>query len=287
MRKAVLVGGAAAALAACSAVNHVAVLSTADIMTLGRGATLEEPDYQFAREAMPAQLKLIETLLASEPANRDLRRLAAEGFGGAAFLFVEDADPARAKGFYLRGRDHALAALALKSRFIGLADKPLDNFLTALKTAALDDVPDLFWAGFCWAGDINLSKDDPGALAEVPKVVALMTRVRELAPFYHFAGADIFFGVYYASRPRLLGGDPEKAKAAFERASKATKGKYLMTHLLDARWYAVAAQDRDLFKKLLMKVLESPSGQLPEARLTDEAAKRKAAAILEKIDDYF
>ncbi len=133
MRKAVLLATAAAALAGCSAVNHVAVLSTADILTLGRGATLDEPDYQLAREAAPAQLKLVETLIVSEPGNRDLRRLAAEGFAGGAFLFIEDDDPARAKGLYLRGRDHALAGLALKSRFAGLANKPLDDFEAALK----------------------------------------------------------------------------------------------------------------------------------------------------------
>ena len=51
--------------------------------------------------------------------------------------------------------------------------------------------------------------------------------------------------------------------------------------------YGVAVQDRDLFQRLLKNVLESPSGALPEARLTDEAAKRKAAALMEKIDDYF
>jgi hypothetical protein len=287
MRKVVLLAAAAAALAGCSAVNHVAVLSTADILTLGRSATLDEPDYQLARDAMPAQLKLLETLIVSEPANRDLRRLAAEGFAGGAFLFLEDSDPARAKGLYLRGRDHALAALALKSRFAGLADKTLDDFDAALKSATVDDVPDLFWAGAGWGGYVNLSKDDAAALAELPKVVALMTRVDELDPSFHFAGADMFFGVYYASRPRILGGDPAKAKAAFERVHKATKGQYLMTHVLNARWYAVAVQDRELFKQLLTKVMESPSGELPESRLTDEAAKRKAGLLLEKIDDYF
>ena len=286
MRKAVLLA-AAAALAGCSAVNHVAVLSTADILALGRGATLDEPDYQLARDAMPAQLKLIETLIVSEPADRGLRRLAAEGFAGGAFLFFEDSDPARAKGLYLRGRDHALAALALKSRFAGLADKTLDDFETALKSATVDDVPDLFWAGAGWGGYVNLSKDDAAALAELPKVVALMTRVEDLDPSFHFAGADMFFGVYYASRPRILGGDPAKAKASFERVHKVTKGEYLMTHVLNARWYAVAVQDRELFKQLLTKVLDSPPGQLPESRLTDEAAKLKAGRLLEKIDDYF
>lgn len=287
MRKAVLLAAAAAALAACSAVNRVAVLSTADILTLGRGATLDEPDYQFAREAMPAQLKLIETLILSQPANRGLRRLAAEGFAGGAFLFFEDEDPARAKGFYLRGRDHALAALALKSRFADLRAKPLDSFEAALKSATVDDVPDLFWAGAGWGGYVNLSKDDSAALVDLPKVAALMRRVSELDASFHFAGADLFFGVYYASRPRLLGGDPGKAKAAFARAREATRGKSLMADVLNARWYAVAAQDRELFKRLLTKVLQAPAGELPESRLTDEAAKRKAAVLLEKADEYF
>ncbi len=155
MRKGVFLAGTAALLAGCSAVNHVAVLSTADILDISaKVATLEEPDYELAREPRcPAQLKLLETLIVSEPANRDLRRLAAEGFGGGAFLFVEDAQPARAKGLYLRGRDHALAALGLKSRFAGLANKTLDDFSAALKIhAAADDVPELFWAGFGWAG---------------------------------------------------------------------------------------------------------------------------------------
>jgi hypothetical protein len=114
-----------------------------------------------------------------------------------------------------------------------------------------------------------------------------MSRVAELQPSFHFGGADLFFGVYYASRPRLLGGDPEKAKAAFDRARRAADGRYLMTDLLCARWYAVAVQDRELFKSLLAQVAQAPSGRLPEARLTDEAAKRKAAVLLEKIDDYF
>jgi hypothetical protein len=60
-----------------------------------------------------------------------------------------------------------------------------------------------------------------------------------------------------------------------------------MTHVLNARWYAVAVQDRELFAQLLKKVLESPSGRLALSRLSDEAAKRKATVLLEKIDDFF
>jgi len=277
----------AASLSACGAVDCVATRSTARLLERARAGSLDEPDFDLAREASPAQLKLIESVLVSDPRNRALHRLAAEGFAGEAFLFVEDSAPARAKGLYRRGREHALAALARKAAFRGLADKTLDDFAKTLAKAKKDDVPDLFWAAFCWAGEINLSKDDAGMLAELPKASALMTRAAELDPGYHFDGADLFFGVYYASRPAILGGDPQKALQRFAAAQKATSDRYLMAYLLEARWYAVAVQDRELFKQLLAKVADASFVSLPEARLTDEAAKRKARALLEKIDDYF
>lgn len=271
----------------CAAIDRYALRTTAAMLERGRKAALDEPDFQLGRDAVAAQLKLIETMLVSEPENRSLRRLAAEGFGGYAFLFVEDAEPNRAKGLYRRGRDHALEALALKSAFKDLQNKSIEDVEKALQWSVKDDVPDLFWAGFGWAGLINLSKDDATTLADLPKARLLMKRVGELDPAFHFGGADLFFGVYYASRPAMLGGDPNAAKAHFESAHKLTRGQYLMTHVLNARWYAVAVQDRELFRQLLTKVLESPAGVLPEARLTDEASKKKASALLEKIDDYF
>lgn len=287
MRNGLLLAAACLFASACASIDRIALRSTAAMLERGRVAALEEPDWQLGRDATASQLKLIETLLVSDPESRPMRRLAAEGFGGYAFLFVEDAEPARAKALYLRGRDHALAGLALKAPFKGLAALPAEELEKTLKSAVKDDAPDLFWAAFCWGGFVNLSKDDAAALADLPKTVLLMKRVYELDPSFHFGGADLFFGVYYASRPPLFGGDPAKAKTHFEWAHRITKGSYLMTHYLNARWYAVAVQDRELFKQLLTKVIESPSGVLPEARLTDEAAKKKAAALLEKIDDYF
>ncbi len=288
MRKALLLAGAAAALSACASVSRLTARSTADLLVRGRAAALDEPDYELGREAMASQISLLETLLASDPDDLRLRRLTAETMGGSAFLFLEPAAPPRAKALYRRGREQALAALALDDpRFKGLAALPPEAFQTALKAAKAEAVPDLFWAGFCWAGEINLAKDDASELADLPKAVALMARVRELDPAYHFHGADLFFGVYDASRPPLLGGNPKRAGEEFDRVRAATAGKYLMALVLEARWYAVAVQDRDLYERLLKTVLAAPSGQLPEARLTDEAAKRRAAALLEKTDDYF
>lgn len=287
MRNKLLLAAACLASTACGSIDRYAVRTTASMLERGRKTALEEPDYQLGRDAVASQLKLIEAMLVSDPGNITMHRLLAEGFGGYAFLFVEDAEPQRAKGLYLRGRDHALASLGQKAVFKDLKDKSIEDFEKALKWAKKEDVPDLFWAGFGWGGFVNLSKDDSAALADLPKVTLLMKRVYELDPAFHFGGADLFFGVYYASRPAMLGGDPGKAKTHFEWAHKLTRGQYLMTHVLNARWYAVAVQDRELYAQLLTKTLESPAGVLPYARLTDEAAKKKAALLMEKIDDYF
>ena len=274
------------ALSGCG-LRGLALRSTASLLDRGAAALYEEPDPQFARESMGSQLKLLEELLQNSPANRELLLMSAEGFGGYAFLFLEDSQPERAKGFYLRGRDYALRALARSAAFARLQELDAEGLAKVLSKARKKDVPPLFWAAFNWANWINLSKDNPSAVSELPKAVALMQKVSELDPDFHFAGPDLFFGSYYASRPAILGGDAGKAKAYFQEARRRTGGKFLMTYVLEARYYAVAAQDKELFKSLLDKVGQAPAGELPNARLTDEVAKQRAAALLEKIDDYF
>lgn len=276
----------AASLAGCS-MKGLALRSTAALLDDGSAAIYDEPDARFAAETLGSQLKLVEGLLRSEPGHSRLLLLAAQGFGGEAFLFLEDSEPERAKLHYLRGRDFALRALARRKSFRGLAAMPLDAAEAALREAGRGDVPALYWAAFDWAGWINLSKDSSAALADLPRVAAIMGRVRELDPDFQFAGPDLFFGVYYASRPAMLGGDVRRAREHFQEARRRTGGKFLMNYVLEAKYLAVASQDRELFTGLLAKARESPAGLLPLSRMIDEVAKRKAAALLEKTDDLF
>ena len=273
-------------LSGCS-LNTLALRTTTGLMEKGAAAYHEEPDTQLAKEAIASQLKFVEALLRSEPGNAKLLLLSAEAFAGYTFLYVEDAAPARAKELYVRGRDYGLRALARHPALSGAADQPLEAVEQALAKAEKPDAPALFWSAFAWSGAINLSRDSAAAVADLPKAVAKMKRAWELDKEFHFGGPDLFFGVYYASRPAMLGGDNAKAKTHFEWARRLTAGKYLMAYVLEARYYAVAVQDRELFTALLTRVKDSPAGALPGARLTDEIAKEKAAALLEKADDLF
>ncbi|MFQ6618966.1 MAG: TRAP transporter TatT component family protein, partial [Fidelibacterota bacterium] len=149
------------------------------------------------------------------------------------------------------------------------------------------DVPALFWTANAWAGWINLSLDSPFALADLPKVEIIMRRVLDLGEDYFYGGVHIFYGVYYGGRPVLTGGDPERAKEHFERNLEISRGKFLMTYVYYARYYAVPVQDRVLFQELLGKVIESPVNILPEQALINGVARLRAQEMLKNIDKYF
>ena len=91
------------ALNGCS-LKMAALRSTADLLDRGAAAFYEEEDVPLAQNSMAGHLKLLEILLKNDPANPKLLLNAARGFGGYAFLFLEDKEPQRAKIFYARGK---------------------------------------------------------------------------------------------------------------------------------------------------------------------------------------
>ena len=277
-----LVASALGPLCGCA---RVAVRTTAKALDRGACVFDAEPDPAFAEQAMPAQLKTVEALLQTEPESGRLLDLAAQGYAGYALLFLENAQPDRARDFYKRALDFGLRALALR----GLKD------LRALSPSAVEaelagrgakDVRPLFWTALAWAGWINLAKDDPDALADLPRAAALMQAVERIAPDYYHGGPSLLLAVYYG-RPKTFGGDPARSKAYFEKAAASSQGRFLMTWVRYARVYAAGTQDRALFDSLVKRVLDAPADVLPEARLANEIAKRQAKYLQEHANDYF
>ena len=264
-------------LTGCS-LNRIAARTTASIIDTGLPAIYREKDPQFAREALPGNLKLMEVLLESDPVNRKLLVDAAMGFCGYGFMFIEDENEARASGFYKKGAAYALKALELEG---AAKDGSADP-------AALDKntAPAAFWNSFCRAAYVNLNRDDPDAVAELPKVMPVVERVAELTPDYYYNGSYAMLGTYYALRPKILGGDPVKAKLNFDKALQGGGGGFLLNAYMSARMYAVAAQDEDYFLKTLNAILDAELKD-DDARLPNEVAKLKAKKLLEKKDELF
>jgi len=83
-----------------------------------------------------------------------------------------------------------------------------------------------------------------------------------------------------ASRPKALGGDPELAREEFTKALGLAPN-YLMTKVLFAQYYARQVNDVHLFEGLLNEVLKADASDLPEQRLANELAQRRARILLD------
>ena len=297
-----LVMGAAVATAGCGALlKQMSVASATEIFRDGMAAFYREGDLLIAEQALASNLKLLEIFLEASPNNPDLLLQASQGFSTYTFAFVEDkiaqhhrdphlveVDRGRARRLYLRGRDYGLRLLTLQHEALAASlNADLSALRANLALLRREDVPALFWTAYGWAGSIHWSLDRPEMLADLPRVLAMMDRVLELDERYFFAGAHLFFGAYYASRSRALGGDPERARSHLDRALELAGPTILVGHLFLADPYAIQIQDRTLFETQLRLILDSPEDLSPDYRLLNQVAKARARLLLEKNGELF
>lgn len=274
--------------------------STADLLKNGSVALDRESDLEFGRDALPASLKTIETFLVSSPQNEHLLLLLARGFNSYAFAFLErDLEAAQFDGsqaevdaltrrtllHYLRAREYGFRLLrrpALQNAALGGDEKTV---VRELKDLSAEDVPGLFWSAYAWASAINLSQNDPDMVAALPFIEKMMRRVIELDPGYFYSGADLFLGVYYASRPVMFGGNPDEAKLHFDAAMARHGQQNLLIPYLYGRFYGTQTQDRAFFNAMMKQVLDADVEKNPDLRLNNEVARDRARFWLEHADE--
>jgi tetratricopeptide (TPR) repeat protein len=235
---------------------------------------------------MPASLVQLDGFIQAAPDDKLLLR-GAEAYFGYANAFIEDTDKKRAAILYLKAREYGFRVLKKNRNFSKALDGSAPEFKEMLNDMGKGDVPALFWTGNSWLSWIAVSLDNPDAIMDVPKAVALLERVVELDETYYYGSAHAALGSYYAAQPRIMGDTSQKAKQHFDKAFDISGGKFLFMHYLYARFYAYQIQDKDLFEKTLRTIMDTPSGKYPDMTFANEVAKRKAKVLLDDIDTYF
>jgi TRAP transporter TatT component family protein len=296
------------AWSALGCMTELAAGTTVKVISRAAPAVQRYEDIELAEEGMPASITTLEGLLQIRPEDTDLRALLARTYASFGFGFMEDRmeealakdDEANAERYrlragmaYRRARELALGSLTLWEDDDGGAEGHIKAGLPAW-TAYLkefddaeDHVPTLFWAAYAWGRYIGLNRDDMNALADLPFVNALADRVFALDhTFMGYAPHALRAGLI-GTAPAQLGGRPADAKKEFETAIRATGGKNLMYHVVEAQIVAVALQDRALYKSLLTTVVEAPTDLNPDERLLNQLAKKRAARYLAQIDQLF
>lgn len=273
-------------LGACSMGQMVARTSES-IMDGSLDAMNRETDLMLAASAIPANIKLIEGLIAEDPHNPQLLVYATQAFYGYAFGFVELDDPQRADALYARGVQYGTRALREQGFDIDLSRTTPDDLDPALGKLGKSAVPALFWTASSWAKQIDLNRTEPGRIAQLGSVERLMHRVQDLDADFYYGGAHLFYGVYYGGRAPMLGGDYTKAAQAFADARRVTGGKLLIVDVLQAEYLERQRLDAVAFRQLLTAVIDTPPGTFPEMALANQIARRRARVLLDSQDDWF
>ena len=271
-----------AALSGCSLVIGSASSGLADNVST---AILSQNDIETVRDGAPAYLIMLDGFIAGDPDSEALLLAGSQLYGAYASAFVEDAE--RRKRLTARSLDYGRRALCARDRRVcETASGPFEPFAEAVSRSSRRQAGVLYAFGSSWAGWIEARSDDWSAVADIPKVEALMERVVELDDTYDDGGAHLYLGVLKNLRPAALGGQPEEGRVHFERAIEISDGRNLMASVLFARYYTRNVFDRELHDRLLTAVIEADPTQ-PGLTLSNTIAQDQARALLADGDDYF
>lgn len=300
----------AAALASCGIGEKIAFNSTTKILARAQPGLKMEADYELARMAIPASLKTVEGFwVAGPPTSSRLRleRILTEGYCqyGTAFVeddweaakFQQDLDAveyhnARSTNIFTRCLNYALTTLGSRWQKEVFADP--ETVARLVRETGHDKRFALLFAGNALGSLINHNLTRVEMLSHLGTVQAIMERVVELdakhglpADRAHAALPHIALGMIHSGKSKALGGDPERAKAAFEKALEITDGRFLLARTLMAYRVGLQTNDRAFFHDNLVKVLETPPSVWPEQRLANEVAHRRARRYLKHEKELF
>jgi len=269
-------------LPGCSSLMNSATTRMADNLS---SAILNQNDPETVRAGAPAYLLLIDSLIAEAPDEPANLATGAKLYSAYASTFVSD--PPRARRLARKGFEYAKRALCLQQATLCHAyTQSFADFEPLLKQTTTDDVPLLYVFASAWASWLQVNKSDWGAIADLPKVTAILQRIVSLDETYEHGGAHLYLGVFASLRPPSLGGQPEQARRHFERAIALSHGQNLMAKVLYARYYARLLYRRKLHDRLLHEVLAADP-HVPGLTLLNTLAQQQARVLLDSANDYF
>ena len=253
-------------------------------------AVTNSNDPATVRDGLPAYLLLIDGLVEGQAPgdkrNASLLFAAAELNGAYAGNFTGD-DRERAKRLAAKALDYARRGTCAQDKALCAAiDKDVDTFTAAVAAAPKANIGGHYALAAAWVGFLQANSEDWGAIADLPKIEALLARVVATDPGHARGMPRVYLGVLNSLRPEALGGKPELARSHFEAAIAMSQGRNLYAKTLMAEYYARLLFDQELHDRLLAEVLAADPAE-PGFTLTNVLAQERAKALVESGKDYF
>jgi hypothetical protein len=299
-----------ALLVGCGIGEKIAMKSTSKILLRAQPSLQMEADFELARQAIPGALKTVEGFwVAGPPAEARARfeRILTEGYCQYGTAFVEDDweaakfkqdipaieyHNARSTNIFTRCLNYALKTLGERWQKEIFGETEVVQKL--IRETGHGQRFALMFAGNALGALINHNLTRVEMIAHLSTVQGMMERVIELdakhgapANKAHAALPHIALGMIHSGKAVSMGGEPDKARAAFEKALEITEGKFLLARTLMAYRIGMQTNDRKFFHDQLVKVLETPPSVWPEQRLANEVAHRRARRYLSHEKELF
>ncbi len=222
-------------LLGCSSIQKTALRGASPLFVNGSEKLILERNWDFFKESSPGNLKFLEMLYLQDTDNLRLLGTLVKSYAGYAYAVPEtlafgdelagvegSIHKHNAISLYTRSLDYGLDYLhkkGIQREDLLLKDETELNKMLDQKMGRSDFTAILFLAQ-SWASLINLQKDNVALVSHVPKVKVLFDWVCKQDHEIEHGVCDIFEAQYEASRPRMLGGNPEKAKDLYQKTIK-------------------------------------------------------------------
>ena len=240
----------------------------------------KQSDIELVCEGASSYLLMIDSMIESDPDNRELLKIGAQSYAGSvAALQACDASRDRLKTLSDKSARYGKKLLSTMLPIDG-ADQ--EKIGAALEKQSSSDADYLFWGTYGWLAWIEQQQGSPAALADLVTVEKIMAQLLVLDETVEQGGPHLFFGVLFGSKPKMIGGDPERSRYHFERTLEITSRSFLMAQVLYAATYSRMVFDQELHDNLLEEVLAFDLDQVPDNRLSNQIAKRRAKVLLEE-----
>ena len=281
--------------------EKLAADSTAELFGRAAPGIEQHWDYDLVGKSFPFSIIQLEGLLRVVPDNEVIGLSLIAAYVGYGTGWIEDrvevadieddweeADHLRGRALVMYTRGWELSKHFLRNRDEGLDEAiagGVDTLQAWVDTVFIEkaDAAILLWAGASLGARINMGMEDMDTVADLPLAKVILERSVTLDPDFMFMIGKMTMGVLAASE---FPPDMDRAKLILDDVLEKTERRNLMVQMSMARYYAVATGDHKLFRALLEEVVDA-GDVLPEARLSNAVARRRAQRYLEQIEYYF
>ena len=248
-------------------------------------AIQNQNDPETVRAGAPAYMLLLDSFLEGSPDDPALLSATANLYASYGAVFA--GDPERSKRLTEKARGDGFHAMCVSYKpscdWRDITYNEYAATLPGLSKKHADVVYAYAFASLVW---IRSHSDDFNAVARLPHAEALLLQYLEISDGEQEANVYVFLGILATLLPPSYGGEPEKGRAAFERAIELSGGQDLSAKVEFARGYARLLYERELHDKLLNEVLAADP-IVTGYTLTNVMAQESAAELLASADDYF